>query len=69
MKRYLTFYGAAYYPSGGMDDFIGDFDTKEEAIECIKTKKRMVVILTTAGQMFMTRKIELKYTRSNFYCG
>jgi hypothetical protein len=38
MKRYLTFYGAVYYPRGGMDDFIGDFDTKEEAIECIKLK-------------------------------
>jgi len=36
MKRYLTFYGAVYYPSGGMDDFIGDFDTKEEAIEFIR---------------------------------
>lgn len=38
MKQYLAFYGAVYYPSGGMDDFIGDFDTKEEAIECIKLK-------------------------------
>lgn len=36
MKRYLAFYGAVYYPSGGMDDFIGDFDTKEEAIEGIQ---------------------------------
>jgi len=36
MKRYLAFYGAVYYPSGGMDDFIGDFDTKEEAIEKIQ---------------------------------
>ncbi len=36
MKRYLAFYGAVYYPGGGMDDFIGDFDTKEEAIEFIR---------------------------------
>ena len=36
MKQYLAFYGAIYYPSGGMDDFIGDFDTKEEAIEFIR---------------------------------
>lgn len=36
MKQYLAFYGAVYYPSGGMDDFIGDFDTKEEAIKFIR---------------------------------
>lgn len=38
MKRYLAFYGGVYYPCGGMDDFIGDFDTKEEAIKCIQIK-------------------------------
>lgn len=32
MKRYLAFYGDCFYPSGGMDDFIGDFDEKEDAI-------------------------------------
>lgn len=31
MKRYLAFYGSIYYPSGGMEDFIGDFDSKLEA--------------------------------------
>lgn len=31
MKRYLLFYGARYYPIGGMDDFQGSFDTIEEA--------------------------------------
>ena len=36
MKQYLAFYGAIYYPSEGMDDFIGDFDTKEESIEFIR---------------------------------
>ena len=36
MKRYLAFYGDCYYPSGGMGDFIGDFDTKEEAIQAIE---------------------------------
>ena len=36
MKKYLAFYGDVYYPSGGMDDFIGDYYTKEEAIEAIK---------------------------------
>ena len=31
MKRYLVFYGYDYYPSGGMNDFIGSFD---HIIEC-----------------------------------
>ena len=32
MKRFLLFSGWNYYPSGGVDDFNGSFDTKEEAI-------------------------------------
>jgi len=36
MKNYLAFYGYNYYPAGGMDDFIGDYDTKEEAIQAIE---------------------------------
>jgi len=36
MKNYLSFYGDVYYPRGGMDDFIGDYDTKEEAIKAIE---------------------------------
>lgn len=32
MKRYLLFAGDHYYPSGGMDDFIKDFDTQNEAM-------------------------------------
>jgi hypothetical protein len=31
MKNYLSFYGDVYYPS-----FIGDYDTKEEAIKAIE---------------------------------
>lgn len=26
MKRYLVFKGAVYYPCGGMEDFVADFD-------------------------------------------
>ena len=32
MKRYLAFVGSIYYPSGGMDDFKGDFDAQDEAV-------------------------------------
>ena len=30
MKRYLVFCGENYYPYGGMEDFIGDYDTIDE---------------------------------------
>ncbi len=32
-KRFLLFTFAHYYPCGGMDDFAGSFDTREEAEE------------------------------------
>lgn len=35
MKRYLAFKGDTYYPSQGMGDFYGDYDTKEEAVESL----------------------------------
>lgn len=38
MKRYLAFNGSVYYPSGGIDDFLGDFETIEEAIEAVTEK-------------------------------
>lgn len=31
MKRYLLFQCNDYYPSGGWDDFVGDYDTIEDA--------------------------------------
>ena len=33
MKRFLLFAGDNYYPAGGMEDFKGDFDTVDEALE------------------------------------
>ena len=36
MKRYFLFWGDDYYPSGGWDDFGGDFDTVAEAEEMFK---------------------------------
>lgn len=33
MKKYLLFAGHNYYPAGGVLDFIGDYDTLEEALE------------------------------------
>jgi hypothetical protein len=31
MKRYLVFGFATYYPSGGMEDFLGSFDEQADA--------------------------------------
>ena len=36
MKKYLAFYGNEFYPNEAMDDFIGDFDIIDEAIDRIK---------------------------------
>jgi hypothetical protein len=36
MKRYLLFMGDDYYPEGGMNDFVGDYDTVEDAIQAEK---------------------------------
>lgn len=38
MKRYFAFYNQDYYPAGGMNDFIGDFATLDEAISAITEK-------------------------------
>lgn len=35
MKRYMLFYGDWHYACGGMKDFIGSFDTQEEAKKAI----------------------------------
>lgn len=32
MKRFITFTGNTYYPSGGANDFLDSFDTADEAI-------------------------------------
>lgn len=38
-KRYWVFGFSEYYPSGGMQDFVGSFDTVEEAREYVKDPK------------------------------
>ena len=40
MKQFLAFYGDVYYPSGGMGDYLGDFDTKAEAINSLMDEAR-----------------------------
>lgn len=33
MKRFLLFVGSDYYPEGGWNDFIGQFDEKDQSIQ------------------------------------
>lgn len=40
MKRYLAFAGLSYYPSGGMKDFVGQYDEIEEAKSAILNELR-----------------------------
>ena len=41
MKRFLLFEGYHYYPQGGWDDFVKDFDTFEEAKQSIETSNAL----------------------------
>jgi hypothetical protein len=43
MKRFLLFAGYTYYPSGGMEDLIGDFQTPEGA------RDKLVEVLEKGG--------------------
>jgi len=36
MKRFLVFYGDNYYPSGGWDDFRGDYDSMQKAERVVR---------------------------------
>ncbi len=55
MKRYLLFCMESYYPSGGWDDFCGDFDSIEEAKERMRAQQHTdywhVVDCTTKEQV------------------
>jgi len=38
LKRYLAFYGDIYYPGGGMNDYIGSYESYDDAIKAIDEK-------------------------------
>jgi hypothetical protein len=42
VKRYLLFCVECYYPSGGWQDFVGLFDSLEEAKEHLSWDQRIV---------------------------
>ena len=60
MKRYLAFTGDAYYPSGGMNDFLDDFDSKESAILAIEKNVKDEMYHETIA-------LQWKYTWAHIY--
>jgi hypothetical protein len=41
MKNYLLFRGYTYYPSGGWQDFIEDFDCVEDTLTALVSRQRL----------------------------
>jgi hypothetical protein len=60
MKRYLVFSFPEFYPSGGMEDFIGDFDRLFEAMDALSKSHH------TTGHVYDT--IEKKIVFENLPC-
>lgn len=41
MKQFLAFYFAEFYPEGGMNDFVGDFDDIADAFASVEEQRRI----------------------------
>ena len=67
MERYLVFYGSVYYPSGGVNDLIGSFNTKEEGVEKIKKQHKQESYRDTWeyawAHIYDTKEKEIIYTQ------
>lgn len=44
MKRYFVFGYYKYYPRGGMNDFLANFETEEEANNYVSDKRKSTAI-------------------------
>ena len=68
MKRYMSFYGYQYYPIGGMEDFISDFESIENAKEAIQVeiikKYGADVHNWVWAHVYDTRKREIVWSRN-----
>lgn len=61
MKKYALFGYEFYYASGGVDDFIGFFSTKEELEKLVDTNKEdyyQIVDATTFKSIFESAVVE-----------
>ncbi len=57
MKRYMLFAGYEYYPSGGMGDFVGYFDTMSEAVQHIQNVEWWHVLDTQRGMTYSDHQV------------
>ena len=51
-KRYWLFAGETYYPSGGMEDLRGKYDTMVEAVKAIKRADWFHVLDTKTDRVY-----------------
>lgn len=77
MNEYLVFLGDDFYPCGGWEDFRGDFDSLEEALNYIKSqepnyswahvvyKNKVIKTATTSTKDFKNHTWEFKDYRSD----
>lgn len=52
MKRFLVFAGSNYYPCGGWSDFVGAYDSLEEARAAAEERKTLGQAYEARGQTF-----------------
>jgi hypothetical protein len=68
----MAFYGANYYPEGGMDDFIGSFGKLQTAIDVINEVHKQSKFITWAwGHVYDVKKCEITqrfYAKGDYPC-
>jgi hypothetical protein len=67
MKRYLLFAGHNYYPSGGWEDYILDFNTEDEAMQYFKDNNKTKSSFHCWGWMHIVDRDTLKITTTKTF--
>ena len=63
MNRYLSFFGDEFFPNGGMDDFLGDYEDLFEAKEAITSKQLKTMLTSSWGHVYDTVNKEIVYKK------
>lgn len=61
MKRYLLFGGYQYYPNGGWEDFLGDYDEYNDIPEGICSGKEWFHVVDTHSYKIITNWMDKVY--------
>lgn len=67
MKRYIVFYFQHFYPDGGMEDYVGDFDSLHKATKALHKadglgKKEHGIGSQAGGHVYDTHIRQITYT-------